>query len=98
MEEAVWPGSVFAAHQEALNLELVKLEGKGRNPSSVAGSAAHPGWVKLGSASHSVSQRDDEFSERSDAVLWLTSTSPLQPKRLQNTSLYDKNFLQMLKL
>lgn len=69
MEEAVWPGSVFAAYQEALNLELVKLEGKGRNPSSVAGSAAHPGWVKLGSASHSVSQRDDEFSERSDAVL-----------------------------
>lgn len=26
MEEGVWLGSAFATHQEALNLELVKLE------------------------------------------------------------------------
>lgn len=35
----------------------------------VLAEAAHPGWVKLDVESLSASQGDDEFPERSDAVL-----------------------------
>lgn len=66
-----WLGSSSAVCQEPPNLPAGAQEVReGRKELKlVLAEAAHPGWVKLDVESLSASQGDDEFPERSDAVL-----------------------------
>lgn len=104
VKQLYWGGSLVAWEQLCCLPGTPKLScwssggkrGEEGTKTLVLAEIGHPGWVKLAVESLSASQRDDEFSERSDAVLWLTSTSLLQPKCLQNILLCDNNFPQML--
>jgi len=72
MEEGVWwLRSDSAACWEPQNLLLEAGPGRGEGGAKtlLLAATAHPGWVKLEGKSCSVSQINDEFSERSNAVL-----------------------------